>query len=187
MWAHRFLAYNDLLHVTLMIHEPGRENPVRVSSPVQLSEIYPTVLSEALGSAFEIAGSESRDLVRLAAQGGQPRIVISEGAAWSQKDREIINKKYLSYLARSQVTAQDARFKYILSDDGMRELFDLNIDPGEQNNVVESYPEETDRLDLHVRSWLNSVPKYQSKPSDNNSNKMDSDLIKELRALGYLN
>ena len=48
MWGHRFLAYQDLAHVTMQIRDP--RNPVgrRIATPTQLSDLYATVLNAVL-------------------------------------------------------------------------------------------------------------------------------------------
>ena len=188
LWSHRFLAYNDLTHVVLMIREPGRTDGLRIDTPVQPSDLFSTVLQFA-GSAFDRPSPYvSRDLLAIAARGGEDRIVISEYAGPFKRFRDRIkniNDPVISHLATPQVTAQDGRFKYMASGDGMVELFDLTADPEETHNVYADHPAEVDRLTAYIREWMENVPPYA--PSDSESNEdADPDFMEALRSLGYL-
>jgi len=70
MWAHRFLLYNDLVHVALSVREPGRHTGTRIDAPVSLSDLYTTVLTAALGPGDYASPWESRDVLRLARLNG---------------------------------------------------------------------------------------------------------------------
>ena len=54
LWAHRFLAYQDLAHVALLLREPERQTPRRVSAAVELSDLHATVLRAALGDEHAV-------------------------------------------------------------------------------------------------------------------------------------
>lgn len=188
LWSHRFLAYNDLTHVALMIREPGRIDGLRIETPVQPSDLFSTVLQFA-GSTFDRPSPYvSRDLLAVAERGGEDRIVICEcsGPCKQFRDRiKNINDPLISHLATPQVTAQDGRFKYMASGDGMVELFDLTTDPNETRNVYADYPAEVDRLTAYIREWMENVPPYAPSDSDTNAD-ADPDFIEALRTLGYL-
>ena len=188
LWGHRFLAYNALTHVPLLVREPGGSKPIRVSTPVQLSDLYRTVLQVALGDTNHPIPDESRDLLAVAASGGESRIAISERTAPAIVTREEIRKlddPRAAHLAAAQITAQDGRFKYMVSADGLKELYDLYVDPQELTNVIHSYPDEAERLTAHIREWLETTPFYQPEHS-HETREMDPDLIEALRSLGYV-
>lgn len=188
MWSHRFLAYNDLTHVALMIREPGRTAPLRIATPVQPSDLFSTILQFA-GSMFDRPSPYvSRDLLAVAERGGEDRIVISECGGpikWFRDRIKNINDPVISHLATPQVTAQDGRFKYMASGDGMVELFDLTTDPNETRNVYADYPAEVDRLTAYIREWMENVPPYAPSDSDTHEDAAP-DFIEALRSLGYL-
>lgn len=184
LWSHRFLAYNDLTHVALMIRDPGRVDGLRIETPVQPSDLFSTVLQFA-GSTFDRPSPYvSRDLFAVAARGGEERIVISESRSFPDKIKKA-TKPVNAHLITPQVTAQDGRFKYMVSGDGMVELFDLTADPHETRNVYTDYPEQVDRLTAYIREWMDNVPPYS--PSDSDTDEEDDpDFIEALRGLGYL-
>ena len=184
LWSHRFLAYNDLTHVALIIREPGRIDGLRIDTPVQPSDLFSTVLQFA-GSTFDRPSPYvSRDLFAVAERGGEDRIVISECKSFPDKIKKTTDPAN-SHLVTSQVTAQDGRFKYMASDDGMVELFDLTTDPNETRNVYADYPAEVDRLTAYIREWMENVPPYAASDSDTQAD-ADPDSIEALRGLGYL-
>jgi arylsulfatase A-like enzyme len=55
----------------------------------------------------------------------------------------------------------DNRYKLVLHDtaggEAVRELFDLDSDPAEKNNLVEEKPEIAGDLDQQLREWQQSV------------------------------
>ncbi len=57
--------------------------------------------------------------------------------------------------------ALDNRYKLLLEADSgrsnSRELFDLDADPGEQHNLIETHPEIAERLEKQLRAWQESV------------------------------
>lgn len=184
LWSHRFLAYNDLTHVALMIREPGRTTALRIETPVQPSDLFTTVLQFA-GSTFDRPSPYvSRDLLAVAKRGGEDRIVVSECRSFPDKPKWTTDP-VISHLATPQVTAQDGRFKYMASGDGMVELFDLTADPNETRNVYADHPAEVERLTAYIREWMKNVPPYAASDSDTNED-ADPDFIEALRSLGYL-
>lgn len=54
---------------------------------------------------------------------------------------------------------RDNQYKLVLSgqDEGSKELFDMVNDPEEQNNLAETEPEITARMEQQMRSWQESV------------------------------
>jgi arylsulfatase A-like enzyme len=188
MWSHRFLIYEDVTRVTLMIREPGRTEALHIDTPVQLTDVYPTVASVALGVAGPPPHHDARDLLELAQSPGEPRIAVAE---YNGPGNEMLAmaKAYDSPIVRHRfapaIAAQDGRFKYIASSDGQREFYDLIADPGERNNLIESRPEEARRLAEYISRWLDAVPQYRpTRPGGVPA--LDPDTERALRSLGYL-
>ena len=185
-WAHYLQLYDEVTNVVLMIHLPGTSRQKRVATPVLLSDLYQTVLKAALGRADAKTGSEVYDLIAMAAGDKTPRTVISEYAGASAKVTERTrrrNNPVTIHRTQAQTAAQDGRFKYIVSADGLRELYDLENDPGELHNLFGSRHTEQDRLADYVEQWLSSVPSYQPSTDED---MLDSQTIKVLQGLGYL-
>ena len=161
MWGHRFLTYQDLAHVTLQIREPQRQRGARISTPVQLSDLYATVLNATLRQPNANESSRACDLLALAERGGEPRVAICEcdgPAPMNLKWFEGRTDAAVLHRMTPQIAAVDQRFKLIRSADGRRELYDLLADPGELHNLIDQRPDEAERLDAHIRAWLEATP-----------------------------
>jgi arylsulfatase A-like enzyme len=189
LWSHYFLTYQDVLHVPLLLRPPGCTNPRRVEKCVQLSELYPTVLRAALGAEAVAPERDTRDLLDVAAGGGEHRIAISEyfGPEPSVEPRLRAKKDpQVRHRAAAQIAAVDKRFKFIRSGDGMREMYDLLADPGELNNLAYSHWDEARRLERHIEQWLKVVPECQPRPKPDGTTGPGRDTMNLLKALGYV-
>jgi arylsulfatase A-like enzyme len=189
MWSHHFLAYQDVIHVPLLLRPPGRTGAQRVGACVQLSDLYPTVLRVTLGPGSVAPTGQARDLLELAAGGDEERIATSEyfGPQPSVKPRLLAKRDpKLRHRAAAQIAAVDSRFKFIRSGDGTRELYDLLGDPGELNNLEYSHWKEARRLEEHIDRWLKVVPEYQPKPGEAGIGGPGRDTMELLKALGYI-
>jgi arylsulfatase A-like enzyme len=157
MWSHLFGVFNDLTHVTLIVREPGRRQALRVGTPVQLSDIRSTVLRAALDAKIPESLYGPRDLLQLAAAGGEPRIAISEAGEIGAAAMLGGGEQRLR-LGQPELAAQDGRFKLVLPETGRPRLYDLQTDPQERNDVAGRRPAVTKRLRDHVRLFESSVP-----------------------------
>ncbi|MBN1490514.1 MAG: sulfatase-like hydrolase/transferase [Phycisphaerae bacterium] len=187
MWDHRYLTYDDVSHVALLVREPGRTEGVRVTTPVQLSDLYPTILTAALGRVPAPAGHGAHDLVALAAEAPPSRVAVTEyngptptriskerqGATPAGNHRDV-----------PQIAIQDGQFKYIASADGRRELYDLQSDPGELNNLLPAQNSEAERLAQALQTWLDEVP--TSETARGQTPTMNPAVLEALRHLGYV-
>jgi len=191
LWAHRMQLWEDTTHVCLMIRPPRGGESVRVSTPVLLSDLHQTVLNAALGLSDDGPGVGSRDLLAVAAAGARmSRVVVSEYVGAGPETRDRIrrhnpNDPVVAMRALPQIAAQDGRFKYIVSANGRRELYDLQADPGELHNLIDTHPAQAQRLADALDQWYDDVPVYQpSTPAVTAG--IDHELSKSLRSLGYL-
>jgi len=89
----------------------------------------------------------------------------------------------LNHRASPHLAVVDGRFKYIVSEDNQRELYNLVDDPGELHNIIKSQPDEAKRLADYLSDWLKKVPAYQP-PKDESG--MSPEILKILRSLGYI-
>jgi len=188
MWSHRFLAYNDVIHVVLMLREPARHLGQRVTTPVQLSDLYGTILHALLGQPQAAPGYDACDLFALAAAGPRARIVIAEYNGPYEGTRARIrrsNDPAVLHRARPQIAALDGQYKYIGSSGGVQELYDLVTDPGELENLMEAQPDRAMRLAAYIRGWCQAVPPRRP-TAERDVPGLSPDVIRALRSLGYV-
>ena len=188
MWGHRFLTYDTLARVSLLIREPGRREGRRITTPVQLSDLHPTVLNAVIDDPTVPDTETACDLLELAARGGADRVAITEYATpepptvkafLERGDTEAVHR------TQPQIAAGDGRFRYIASSDGRRELYDLANDPGELHNLIDTRRDEAERLAAHIDAWLDRVPQYEpSRPGA--APPMPPEVVEALRSLGYI-
>ena len=188
MWGHRMQVYEDLIHVALMVRAPGVDEGKRISTPVQLYDLYPTVLNAALGTDSPEWDYGPRDLLREIGHDEAGRIAISQSQGPCESVRNAIREHKdpaATHRVQPQTAAQDGHFKYIASADGVRELYDLHSDPGELNNLFGSHEAEAERLSRYIEKWQDSVPLYDLSKADG-APALDPKHIEALRSLGYV-
>ena len=88
------------------------------------------------------------------------------------------------------VSLRSGRWKFILNEKSSQmiekprfELFDLDEDPGEQDNVADVYPDVVKGLELQVMTF---IADHWQGASANVSTTMDPEVLEQLRALGYV-
>lgn len=159
------LLYQEIVRVPLIVHLPGMARQQRVSGLVENVDIMPTLL--ALVGAPVPEGLDGRDLFA----GG--REVRTRGHALTE------------YPARGMRAVVLERFKVIetRSDEGVRfEIYDLEEDPGELRDLFGTgHPLESTLLAL-----LESTGGDPGlSPAE--GVELDDDVLRDLRALGYVN
>ena len=188
MWAHTFLAYNDLIHVPLLIREPRRQQGRRVNTPVLLSDLYPTVLQTVLGTSEPGPGYGARNLLNLPEADHASRIVVSEynGPDQTTLSRALASgSEVVAQRTGAQIAAQDGRFKYLRSITGFEELYDLQHDPGELHNLIAEQPDRARRLADYIDQWREAVPKFEIS-QQLSAPEIDPAAARALQSLGYI-
>jgi arylsulfatase A-like enzyme len=171
LFGHQVSVYQDQVHVPLLVKFPRQREGRIVDDPVSLTDVFPTVL-EQTGLRIP-TGLDGLSLLRGAAD--PSREIVSESfssyylAKWHERFRRVERALF------------DWPLKLVVSTDGRREVYDLDADPGEMQNLYRdstSFPALEERLDVWLRS-LRAAPGEPRAP-------LDKATEESLRALGYL-
>jgi len=163
LMEHQFCVYDTLLHVPLVIRYPGLlEAGLRVGEQVQLTDIFPTILDIV---AIDQDSEEIQGYSLLEEREGGGSFAIGEyrPMAWlldelKERDPQFDVSKY----ARRLKTVRTEEFKYIWVSDGHDELYNIQRDPEELNNLIETKPDKARELSALLKEWLNSFEPYRA-------------------------
>jgi arylsulfatase A-like enzyme len=142
--------YEAGLRVPFVVRWPGRvQAGTTMERPVIGSDLYPTVLDAAgLSAPYELDGVS---LIPLLVNSGDldPRALFWHFPAYLEPYGDSTE-----FRARPCAAVRKARFKLIeFFEDDRLELYNLFTDPGETENLAESYPEKRDELLEEMRMW----------------------------------
>jgi len=169
--GHSNTLYQELLHVPLVVSQPGHIVPGRIRDPVSTVDLMPT-LREAAGQAPD-PSDPGRSLFDTARRGGDPsRIVFA--MRWDEVGEEGSTKKAV-------VTA---RHKLILTlPDRHVELYDLAEDPCERHDLSREQGALVSALErlLDEVEAGNAVAEREFAPPVS----LGKGHVEELKALGY--
>ena len=187
---HGHTLYQELVHVPALVRVPGGR-PAVVSEPVQLADLFPTLL-RAVGVAPP--PSQGTDLTPLL--GGQPAPAAAAGGDRGEQrgDRPAQPTLMADVIlhGRPRWSVRRGPWKLVAARDPAQpvELYDLGHDPGERTNLAAREP----RLAAAMRAWgereLAARAKARSvflKRGDTlGATYLEWRYITKLRALGYL-
>jgi len=144
--------YDELIRIPLIAWFPGRLPSGRViDDPVQCIDVMPTVLE--LAGVPVPAQVQGRSLLPLIAQapGWEPRAVFCEtsGGGYTADARQYADR------TRAVRTQRWKLIQFVPGDGAAatEELYALDVDPRERNNVAAQYPGIADSLRLVLQSW----------------------------------
>lgn len=182
--GHQDVMYDEVLRVPLIIGAPVLK-PSRVSAPVELVDLFPTIA--ALAGLPVPSGLRGESLVPLLdgsrPQRDKPYAVHSryffenddDNTHWlSLRDRE------WKLLARTPDHGRDGPPTWDLGDPQTYfELYRYVDDPGEQTDLFEQHPEQVERLRAALDEWTASLAEKPARVE------ADEATREHLRALGY--
>lgn len=133
--------YQEMVHVPMLIRFPGQLQGMRVDTPVRTMDIFPTVMS-AVGLPLP-DGLHGVSLLPLMRGGAFDEPVVSES-------------DYRLFVHRRMI--RNGPWKLILDlYSGAKELYHLDRDPAETNNLVEAEPRQAYEMEQALLRWMNSV------------------------------
>lgn len=172
IFGHGSDLHREVLQVPLVIRPPGGTSPSRVEWPAQHVDLLPTIL-EAAGIEVP-AWIDGDSLWRVVNRTSVPR-----------RPRPIFS--YLDYEGRRGLAVELDGLKLIqgLSHDFLpaRQLFRIESDPGEHEDVSRVYPVSAGYLASLVRAELATYDRVERAEE---FSEFDAETREALRALGYI-
>ena len=172
-WGHwESNLYDEILRVPLIIRTPDRSGSQVIQRQVRLLDLMPTILDLCDCPL-------PKDLMG-----------VSLLPLWTQREPEYEGEVAISEMRRDpwhRIAVRTESFKYIWDSKrpNQPDLYDLQADPAEKQNVSIHYPQEVSRfqasVDLHLRRVaemepVTAVPEIER----------DEEVIRRLRDLGYM-
>ncbi len=185
---HQFSLHETLTAVPLVVRFEDRVKPLRVSEPVQTTDIFPTILEVAgIDHASNPAVARALPLANAAAPG---RPVVAE---YNEPDfgpllhfqTRVVPGGYNRFLRRLRSIESDG-YKLIWSSDGLHELYHLDADPAETRNLIDLEPERAAHLQAQLDRWLAGIETYRPHPYEGPGIELPTEMQQQLRRLGYL-
>jgi len=187
--GHFFSVDDRLLRVPLIIRYP-KKVPAgqRVSRPVQLHQIFPTIL-DLIGLSWNKRNDLQGD--SLFRENVPASFCFAELDAYYEGIRQITKWNHNCFVddyARSFKTIRDQHYKYIMASDGRDELYDMVKDPGETKNLSKENSMKAKELRLRLDTLLGSfdVPDLKKTDTEIADEAEHKGATEALKSLGYV-
>lgn len=189
LMSHAYSLHDTLIHVPLIIRYPtGFPRGERVTSHVQLTDVFPTILDVLQVEAPEVR-AELQGMSLLGEQiEAADRLAYAEMLAPHPSIQALNRRAGLPEDTpqprhdRSLRCVRTLDSKFIWSSDGHHAWYDLRQDPSETTNLYPEHPEAAATLEKHLVSWQSSA----GLPLSTSEHHMDEDVRQRLRDLGYI-
>ncbi|MCL4216389.1 MAG: sulfatase [Candidatus Hydrogenedentes bacterium] len=173
-WGHGHSLYDEVTRVPLLVAGPGIA-PRVISEPVSLIDIVPT-MAEALDAGVD-EGWKGRSLLDVLSAGNTDDLA-----------------RPVFVQATNLLSCEEPLQAMVLGDykliralkTGAIELYDLENDPGERENLAASDPDRARELLAVMEAWTASWPSDFSRQQTGEPAELDPAIQKELEALGYV-
>lgn len=212
-FGHAFVAYEELVHVPLIVNWPGRyEAGQRLSTPVSTRRVFHTMVDAAFGqqlgpeqpptpAALDMAAVRRLSLRHtIAGRDPEQHTAFSEvyppmnfAKAIERRQPELLDEfrclETRRAVVRQRSSSADASpMKLIRIEDEAEELYDLRSDPLELDNIVAEQPDLVAALNQSLEHMVSRTTREREAAPAGSAVEIDGDelLKKRLRGLGYL-
>jgi uncharacterized sulfatase len=212
-FGHAFVAYQELVHVPLILHWPGRvSTETRIDTPVSTRRVFHTILDAAARTdgqstiIDEALGNDAANVRRLTLRhsinGRDPeqQTAFSEVypplnfvKAIETRQPELLSRFRCLSTRRAVVRAaaqegEATPLKLIETDNVPEELFNLTADPLEATNLIEDHPTAVAALGQALGQMAQRTARERESQPAGAAVDLDGDelLRQRLRGLGYL-
>jgi arylsulfatase A-like enzyme len=184
MIDHVLSMYETTLHIPLIFRHPKHFEAGRTEQAlVSLVDIVPTVLDVA-GLGKQHPEAVRRSLAR--SDRAKHRFVIAENER-PVNGVEIMQRMFPDFdvttIDQTMRALRTERYKLIWRSDGSMQLFDLDADPGELNDIAQASPEIRDELHALLMRWMREHEQAHTAPAFETR---DPEALRQLEALGYI-
>ncbi len=196
-FGHAFVAYQELVHVPLIVHWPEQIQPGRVATPVSTRRVYHTVL-DAIGRLPHMPQLNPVDVHGLSLMKTLAGPDPEKGMAFSEvypplnfvraienRQPHLLEQFRCLSLRRAVVRGED-NVKLIQVDGEPDELFDLVADPVEEVDLVAERPSLIPPLNQQIDQMTQKAQIQREQLTTGDTIEMDESLMQQLRGLGYI-
>jgi len=166
--GHAGIPDEATIHVPLIF--AGLDVPVgkRVTPVVRSIDVYPTLAA--------LAGADAPDVLQ-----GTSLVPMLYGPP-EEAEKLTAFASFMNF----HHTVRLENYKLHLWRGGRRTLYDLNVDPGELNDVFAQQPDGAERLDQELMRWLDAEEALRAVVAQGENRALTPDVIEQLRSLGYI-
>jgi arylsulfatase A-like enzyme len=175
---HGVHIYEEAVRVPLLFRWPGKIEAGRtLGEPVELIDLMPTIL--------ELVGVEPGDAFHGRSLAG----ALAGGESLDPQRSVFLHRRHYEPRRIGDIAVAGEKFgirvgpwKYIVGEEeGTRELFNLQEDPGELVNVCERFPAVADELQEKLAAWKEAFGR-----EDGGLETLSPEDLERLKALGYV-
>ena len=176
---HGTSMHRELLHVPLYVKMPGQREASQISAPVNLLDLFPTILDVA----------ELRPQHRVDGRSLLPVLDDTSSAAGLDGRSRVYQCRWRNHFVGSAISSEDFKLvkidsNYERTSSGWR-LYDVRSDPGETTNLAESRAEVLERLREKMDRAISQYGENAGPKPEDRRHLFARDR-ERLRALGYV-
>jgi len=194
LWDHGWTGhgqsvYQELAHGVLMMWNPKLiPTPRRVSEPVQLIDVMPSVL--------DLLGIKQPAVVE-----GQSLAAFARSLPFQRNGRVVTSRFAHPYSMHEEFTPENhvdsmalfnTDWKLIYRENGKSvglnkvELYDRRADRRDTSNVAPQHPQEVESMMAGIGAWMDAQRQIRGALGRGGKAALDKDTMDRLRSLGYL-
>jgi arylsulfatase A-like enzyme len=178
---HQFSVHETLLAVPLIIRAPSFLLPGQRTHPVMLTDLFATLVEVAGLKRVQIP-QHSRSLLSEPAPADRPLVAeYYRPQANLLQSLKLLNPGLdISTVDRALRTVRQGDLRLTVASDDTAELHDLELDPVQEENLLEQRPKEAAAL----RTLLDRLVPETSQATE--KLELDAEALEKLRSLGYV-
>jgi arylsulfatase A-like enzyme len=192
---HQFSVHENVLFVPLVIRAPGILKSGINPQPVMLTDLFDTIIELAraeytadVGVAADTDTVFSQSLIpaKGTTKSERRRYIVSEyaGAPGGLLEhlKQLNPKLDTTPLSLAYKTVTDGKWRFTISSDGKRMLYNLDKDPQQTIDYSSMYSEIADEMEGYLENIFSILKQAADKPV----RQLDEETKKRLKSLGYI-